>query len=84
MPRWGSTPTSGPATSGFGDSGVCAADQTGTGIGPRPAKTATRWAAATAGSQSAASLGPASGKAVIGIGGWSGGDPAATPVEFRQ
>ncbi|GAA1276941.1 ArnT family glycosyltransferase [Saccharothrix xinjiangensis] len=42
------------------------------------------WAAATVGAQGAAGLALASGKAVIGIGGWSGGDPAPTLEEFRR
>jgi 4-amino-4-deoxy-L-arabinose transferase-like glycosyltransferase len=42
------------------------------------------WAAATVSAQSAANLSLDSGKAVIGIGGWSGGDPAPTLEEFRQ
>jgi hypothetical protein len=47
-------------------------------------KTTSTWAAATAGSQSAASLELASGKSVIGIGGWSGGDNAPTLAQFKQ
>ncbi|MEU4742955.1 glycosyl transferase, partial [Actinosynnema sp. NPDC023658] len=42
------------------------------------------WAAATVSAQGAASLSLASGKAVIGIGGWSGGDPAPTLEEFER
>jgi hypothetical protein len=48
------------------------------------AKTTSTWAAATNGSQSAATLELASGKAVIGIGGWSGGDNAPTLAQFQQ
>jgi 4-amino-4-deoxy-L-arabinose transferase-like glycosyltransferase len=48
------------------------------------AKTTSTWAAATSGSQSAASLELASGKAVIGIGGWSGSDNAPTLAQFQQ
>ena len=40
------------------------------------ATTTTKWAAATEGAQSAATLELASGKAVIGIGGFGGSDPA--------
>jgi 4-amino-4-deoxy-L-arabinose transferase-like glycosyltransferase len=47
-------------------------------------KTTTTWAAATNGSQSAASLELASGKSVIGIGGWSGSDAAPTLAQFKQ
>lgn len=47
-------------------------------------KTTTRWAAATAGSQSAASLELATGgKAVMAIGGFTGSDPAPTLAQFK-
>jgi hypothetical protein len=48
------------------------------------ANTTTTWAAATNGSQSAAGLELASGKSVIGIGGWSSGDNAPTLSQFKQ
>jgi hypothetical protein len=48
-------------------------------------KTTTRWAAAVEGSSSAASLELASGgKAVMGMGGFTGSDPAPTLAEFEQ
>ncbi|MFT4127417.1 MAG: glycosyltransferase family 39 protein [Gordonia sp. (in: high G+C Gram-positive bacteria)] len=47
------------------------------------ADTTTTWAAATNGSQSAAGLEIAVGKAVMAIGGWSG-DPAPTLDQFKQ
>ncbi|MFI5610564.1 glycosyltransferase family 39 protein [Amycolatopsis sp. NPDC051903] len=94
VPHSGSIPTSGPATSGFGGGqgggpgggfgGGFGDEQTGSEIGQLLAKTTTKWAAATTGSQSAASLELASGKAVIGIGGWSGSDPAPTLAEFQR
>ncbi|NEA36325.1 glycosyltransferase family 39 protein [Streptomyces sp. SID13031] len=46
--------------------------------------TTTKWAAATSGAQSAAPLALASGRPVIGIGGFSGNDPAPTLAEFQQ
>jgi hypothetical protein len=46
--------------------------------------TTTRWAAATVGDQTAASLELASGKAVMAIGGWSGSDPTPTLAQFQQ
>ena len=46
--------------------------------------TKTRWAAATVGSQSAASLQLASGKAVMAMGGFSGTDPAPTLAQFER
>ena len=58
-------------------------DSSSSAIGTLLAQTTTKWAAATTGSQSAASLELASGKAVIGIGGWSGSDPAPTLDEFK-
>jgi 4-amino-4-deoxy-L-arabinose transferase-like glycosyltransferase len=80
----GSIPTSGPTSSamgGFGGPG--GEDSSSSAIGSLLAKTTTKWAAATTGSQSAASLELASGKAVIGIGGWSGSDPAPTLAKFK-
>ncbi|MFF0269127.1 ArnT family glycosyltransferase [Kribbella sp. NPDC004536] len=47
-------------------------------------KTTTTWAAATSGSQSAASLELATGKPVIAIGGFSGTDNAPTLAQFKQ
>ncbi|TCC03834.1 glycosyltransferase family 39 protein [Kribbella soli] len=47
-------------------------------------KTTTTWAAATSGSQSAASLELATGKSVIAIGGFSGTDDAPTLAQFKQ
>ena len=46
--------------------------------------TKTRWAAATIGSQSAAPLELASGKAVMSIGGFNGGDNAPTLAQFEK
>ena len=48
------------------------------------AKTSTTWAAATSGSQSAASLELATGKSVIAIGGFSGTDDAPTLAQFKE
>ncbi|SFW73525.1 glycosyltransferase family 39 protein [Amycolatopsis australiensis] len=80
----GSIPTSGPtssAMSGFG--GGPGEESSSSEVAALLAKTTTKWAAATTGSQSAAALELASGKAVIGIGGWSGTDPAPTLAEFK-
>jgi 4-amino-4-deoxy-L-arabinose transferase-like glycosyltransferase len=46
--------------------------------------TETTWAAATLTSSSAASLSLASGRAVMGIGGFTGSDPAPTLAQFQQ
>lgn len=94
VPHSGSIPTSGPAASGFGGGfgdgfgggpgGGFGDEQTGSEIGQLLARTTTKWAAAMTGSQSAASLELAAGKSVIGIGGWSGSDPAPTLAEFQR
>ncbi|MFI5588191.1 ArnT family glycosyltransferase [Amycolatopsis sp. NPDC051758] len=78
----GSIPTSGPTSSTMGG-GMGGEASSSSAIGTLLARTTTKWAAATTGSQSAASLELASGKAVIGIGGWSGSDPAPTLDEFK-
>jgi 4-amino-4-deoxy-L-arabinose transferase-like glycosyltransferase len=94
----GSPPASGStsgSTSGSGSgSGEAAAGRGGGGMGGDAAasseltallgKTTTAWAAATSGSQSAASLELATGKAVIAIGGFSGSDDAPTLTQFKQ
>jgi hypothetical protein len=46
--------------------------------------TTTKWAAATVGSQEAAPLELASGKAILAIGGFNGGDNAPTLAQFQQ
>ncbi|MEU4523180.1 glycosyltransferase family 39 protein [Amycolatopsis sp. NPDC024027] len=78
----GSIPTSGPTSSAMGGFGG-GLDSSSSAIGSLLAQTTTKWAAATTGSQSAASLELSSGKAVIGIGGWSGSDLAPTLAEFK-
>ncbi|MFJ1765165.1 ArnT family glycosyltransferase [Amycolatopsis sp. NPDC088138] len=78
----GSIPTSGPTSSAMGGFGG-GDESASSAVGQLLASTTTEWAAATTGSQSAASLELASGKAVIGIGGWSGSDPAPTLDEFK-
>ncbi|GAA3559785.1 glycosyltransferase family 39 protein [Amycolatopsis ultiminotia] len=85
VPHSGSIPTSGPASSASGGMmGGPGMEQSDSAVGQLLARTTTTWAAATGSSQSAASLELASGKGVIGIGGWSGTDPAPTLQEFRQ
>jgi 4-amino-4-deoxy-L-arabinose transferase-like glycosyltransferase len=82
----GSIPTSGPTSSAMGGGmggGPGGDESSSSAVGELLAKTTTKWAAATTGSQNAASLELASGKAVIGIGGWSGSDPAPTLDEFK-
>jgi 4-amino-4-deoxy-L-arabinose transferase-like glycosyltransferase len=85
----GSIPTSGPSSSseggGFGGGGGgMGGESTSSELTALLSATDTQWAAATTGAQSAASLELATGKSVIGIGGWSGSDPAPTLAEFKQ
>jgi 4-amino-4-deoxy-L-arabinose transferase-like glycosyltransferase len=79
----GSIPASGPTSGAMGGGFGGDPGSPGSAVGELLARTTTQWAAATTGSQSAASLELASGKAVIGIGGWSGSDPAPTLEEFK-
>jgi 4-amino-4-deoxy-L-arabinose transferase-like glycosyltransferase len=76
----GSIPVSGPVASGGGmqQGGQSSA------VADLLADTTTEWAAATTGGTSAADLELASGKQVIAIGGWNGGDPAPTLAEFKS
>ncbi|WP_037310782.1 glycosyltransferase family 39 protein [Amycolatopsis orientalis] len=81
----GSIPLSGPNTGGErGMGGPGMEEGSSAEIGAALAATTTKWAAATSSSQSAANLELASGKSVIGIGGWSGQDPAPTLAEFQR
>jgi 4-amino-4-deoxy-L-arabinose transferase-like glycosyltransferase len=85
-PHTGSIPVSGPSTgSGFGGGGM------GGDSGPASSAlvgllraTTTEWAAATDGSMSSAPLALASGKSVMAIGGFNGGDPAPTLAQFQR
>jgi 4-amino-4-deoxy-L-arabinose transferase-like glycosyltransferase len=89
-PHTGAIPSVGPASAGGGFGGPG-----GGGGGPGGGtsssalstllqSTTTKWAAATVGADSAASLQLASGKSVIAIGGFNGGDPAPTLAQFQQ
>jgi len=84
-----------PPSSGTGSSGTSASPATGTPGGSGEASsnsalvallasTTSRWAAATIGSQSAAPLQLASGKAVMAIGGFTGSDDAPTLAQFQE
>ncbi|MGZ0148525.1 ArnT family glycosyltransferase [Kribbella sp. WER1] len=80
----GSTNSTG-STRGAGMGGGMGGDATaGSELTALLAKTTTPWAAATSGSQSAASLELATGKSVIAIGGFSGTDNAPTLAQFKQ
>ncbi len=79
----GSIPLSGPVTAD-GDQMDMGGPQTSAELAALLADTDTKWAAATTGGTQAANLALASGRSVIGIGGWNGGDPAPTLAEFQQ
>ncbi|MCE6996689.1 glycosyltransferase family 39 protein [Saccharothrix sp. S26] len=84
-PHSGSIPMSGPASyAGDGGMGGGPMGETSDEVVDLLKATTGTWAAATVSAQSAANLSLESGKAVIGIGGWSGGDPAPTLEEFQQ
>lgn len=82
-PHGGSIPLSGPVqeqTKGGGMSPVEVTEE----VAGLLADTDTTWAAATPNAFGAAGLALASGRPVIGIGGWSGSDPAPTLEEFQR
>jgi hypothetical protein len=80
-PHTGSIPSAGPTATAFGGPG---GDQSAdTALSTLLASTTTRWAAAAVGSMSAAPLQLASGRPVISIGGFNGGDPAPTLAQFQ-
>ncbi|MFI9009413.1 ArnT family glycosyltransferase [Actinosynnema sp. NPDC053489] len=84
-PHSGSIPMSGPASySVDGGGGRGPMGQASDEVVELLRRTTGTWAAATVSAQGAAELSLASGKAVIGIGGWSGGDPAPTLEEFQR
>jgi hypothetical protein len=83
-PHQGSIPTSGPVSSDFGGGGGPGGGSTDSALATLLQNTTTTWAAATEGAQQAASMELASGKAVIGIGGFGGSDPAPTLAQFQQ
>ncbi|MCC8248789.1 glycosyltransferase family 39 protein [Saccharothrix luteola] len=84
-PHGGSIPMSGPPSyAGDGGMGGGPMGATSAELTDLLKATTGTWAAATMSAQGAANLSLDSGKAVIGIGGWSGGDPAPTLEEFRQ
>jgi 4-amino-4-deoxy-L-arabinose transferase-like glycosyltransferase len=79
----GSIPVSGPVASGQGMGGM-PGGASSTALADLLKDTTTEWAAATTGGTAAADLELASGKQVIAIGGWNGGDPAPTLAEFKS
>jgi 4-amino-4-deoxy-L-arabinose transferase-like glycosyltransferase len=84
LPDAGQLPTGGQPPSGSAAGGPGSDLTTDSALVGLLQGTSTRWAAATIGDQSAASLELASGgKAVMAIGGWSGSDPAPTLAQFQ-
>ena len=87
QPHTGAIPTSGLSTSGFGGRGFGGpGGDTGTANSAFVAalKASTqRWAAATVGSQTAASLELSSGASVMAIGGFTGSDDSPTLAQFE-
>ena len=78
------TAPSGTAPSGSTAAGSGSSGSTSTALTALLTATTGTWSAATVGAQSAASLELASGTSVMGIGGWSGSDPAPTLAQFQQ
>jgi 4-amino-4-deoxy-L-arabinose transferase-like glycosyltransferase len=69
---------------GFGGPGGPGNEQTGAALANLLTSANTRWAAATVGSQGAASMMLSTGTAVMAIGGFSGGDPSPTLAQFQE
>ena len=85
VPHTGSLPSAGPASSGqpgFG-AGPGGTDSTGSELTALLARTTTTWAAAADGAMSAGPLQLDSGRPVISIGGFNGGDAAPTLAQFK-
>ncbi|WP_424186128.1 ArnT family glycosyltransferase [Actinokineospora sp. G85] len=81
----GSIPTSGPVSSQMGGGfGGGAGGQANAELVRALQETTGTWAAASNGSMGAGSLQLASGRPVIAIGGFNGGDPAPTLAEFQR
>jgi len=79
----GPTPLSGPSADAQSGMGGDEVDMVSDELARLLTDTDTTWAAATTGAGEAGSMELASGKDVIAIGGWSGGDPSPTLAEFR-
>ncbi len=91
-PHEGSIPTAGPSSGrGFGGPGGAGGGMRMGGGGPSAEAdvvallqaAGTKWSAATMGAQSSATLSLASDTTVMGIGGFSGSDPAPTLEQFQ-
>jgi 4-amino-4-deoxy-L-arabinose transferase-like glycosyltransferase len=81
----GSIPVSGPVASGQGmGGGMQQGGTSSSALADLLSDATTEWAAATTGGTTAADLELASGRSVIAIGGWNGGDPSPTLAEFKS
>nr|WP_236809388.1 glycosyltransferase family 39 protein [Amycolatopsis albispora] len=82
VPHSGSIPVSGPATGmGFG---MPEGEAPSADLVALLRSSTEQWAAASHGTRGAASLQLSSGKSVMPIGGFNGGDPAPTLAQFQQ
>jgi 4-amino-4-deoxy-L-arabinose transferase-like glycosyltransferase len=81
---FGAGGTAGTGMAGRGTAGRSATAGSSTALSALLKATTTRWAAATVGSHSAAPLQLASGRPVMSIGGFMGGDPSPTLAQFQQ
>ncbi|PPK70978.1 glycosyltransferase family 39 protein [Actinokineospora auranticolor] len=82
-PHAGSIPVSGPSGQGRGGIGGPGMGTVSDELVAALRETTGTWAAASTGSQGAAQLQLASGRPVIAIGGFNGGDPAPTLARFQ-
>ncbi len=82
-PHSGAIPTSGPSTGGGFGGGPGDAGTASSTLSNLLSASTSRWAAATVGSQTAASLELSSGASVMAIGGFSGSDNSPTLAQFE-
>ncbi len=80
----GGTPSSGPASAPSGFGGRGGPEQSSSELTALLKGTTTKWAAAQSGAMQSAGLALSSGRPVLAIGGFSGGDPAPTPAQCQQ
>ncbi|MEU3272057.1 glycosyltransferase family 39 protein [Saccharomonospora sp. NPDC006951] len=83
-PHGGAIPSSGPESTDDKRGNPGGESTSNSEVAALLAGTDTTWAAAAQGAQVASRLAVDSGKAVLGIGGWSGQDPAPTLAEFQH
>jgi 4-amino-4-deoxy-L-arabinose transferase-like glycosyltransferase len=83
-PHNGPIPQSGPNSAGMGGFGGPGGEQDNGELYALLNATTTKWAAAAGGAQQSAGLALGTGKAIIAIGGFTGGDPAPTLEQFQR